>query len=161
MHLPLLTLLVGICPLLGLAVPHAGVAQPRSSAIRGKYLVALKPESSPAQVREHASWVQGVHARNLRKRQSPGETAAGVERTFSFDGFRGYSGSFDEETVEDIKRSKDVSLDILRLDSRCRVLTGISKGGPGRAGPEAHPRLYPRRYRRGVKPVLGTRQDLA
>ncbi|KAG6361566.1 hypothetical protein INS49_009793 [Diaporthe citri] len=110
MYLPLLTFLVGTCPLLGLAVPHAGVAQPRSSAIRGKYLVAIKPESSPAQLREHTSWVQGVHARNLRKRQSSGETAAGVERTFSFDGFRGYSGSFDEETLEDIKWSKEVAL---------------------------------------------------
>lgn len=107
MHLPVLTLLLaGTC----LAHPHAGTAQTRSSAIKGKYLVALKPESSSARLRDHTSWVQGVHARNLRKRQASGQTAAGVERTFSFDGFRAYSRSFDEETIEDIKRSQDVSL---------------------------------------------------
>ena len=109
MYLPLLILLAGTCPLLGLAAPHAAAAQPPSSAVKGKYLVALKPESSPARLRDHTSWAQSVHARNLRKRQSSGETEVGVERTFSFDGFRAYSGSFDEETIEDIKRSQDVS----------------------------------------------------
>ena len=39
-------LLAGTCPLLGLAAPHAGATQPPSSAIKGKYLVALKPESA-------------------------------------------------------------------------------------------------------------------
>ncbi|KAL2273834.1 hypothetical protein FJTKL_04022 [Diaporthe vaccinii] len=107
MNLTLLLLLAGTCPLLGLAAPHAGAAQPRTSAIAGKYPVALKLDLPPAQLREHTSWVEGVHARNLRKRQSSGESAAGVERTFSFDGFRGYSGSFDKVTLEDIKRSKD------------------------------------------------------
>ncbi|KAK7737248.1 hypothetical protein SLS63_003039 [Diaporthe eres] len=33
-----------------------------------------------------------------------------MDRTFSFDGFRGYSGSLDDEALEDIKKSKDVAL---------------------------------------------------
>lgn len=41
MYLPSLTLLAGICLLLGVAAPHADAAQTRSSAIRGKYVVAL------------------------------------------------------------------------------------------------------------------------
>jgi hypothetical protein len=51
-----------------------------------------------------------VHARNLHKRQASGDTAVGVEWTFSFEAFRAYSGSFDEEAIEDIRRSRDVSL---------------------------------------------------
>lgn len=48
MNLTLLLLLAGTCPLLGLATPHAGTAQPRTSAIPGKYPVALKLDLPPA-----------------------------------------------------------------------------------------------------------------
>lgn len=90
--------------------PHADAAQTRSSANRGKYLVALKPDSSRAQLRDHTSWALGVHARNLRNRQASVDIPVGVERTFSFEGFRAYSGSFDEEAIEDIERSQGMSL---------------------------------------------------
>ena len=68
--------------------------QPR--AIPGQWIVALKPESAP-DLAVHTRWVSEVHARSIQRR---GNTAAGLERTYEFDGFVGYAGAFDEETLD-------------------------------------------------------------
>lgn len=62
-----LTLLAVTCPLLSPPAP-----QRRNTSILGRYLATLKPESSPAQLRGHTSWIQDVHARTLHRRQPSG-----------------------------------------------------------------------------------------
>lgn len=63
-----LILLAGTCPLLSPAAP-----QRRNASIPGRYLVTLKPESSPAQHKGHTSRVQDMHARTCIEDSSPGE----------------------------------------------------------------------------------------
>lgn len=72
--------------------------------IPGRYIVALKP-SEEIDVDLHTRWVSDVHAQNLARR---GGESSGVDQTFSFPGFQGYSGSFDDETLEIIKANSSV-----------------------------------------------------
>lgn len=81
------------------AAPVANPVQPR--AIPGKYIVTLK---ETADVESHLGWVKDVHARSLGRRD-----LAGVEKTFNISDFNGYSGAFDDATIEEIKANDAVS----------------------------------------------------
>lgn len=81
------------------AAPVANPVQAR--AIPGKYIVTLK---ETADVESHLGWVKDVHARSLGRRE-----LAGVEKTFNISDFNGYSGSFDDATIEEIKANDAVS----------------------------------------------------
>lgn len=70
-----------------------------------KYLVKLKSPLD-ADLTAHTQWVSEIHSRSLSRRG--GETA-GVEKEFSFPGYQGYAGSFDEETLEAIRASPEVA----------------------------------------------------
>ncbi|KAF5019286.1 hypothetical protein F66182_8704 [Fusarium sp. NRRL 66182] len=78
-----------------------------SQTTLNRWIVALKPESAP-DLQHHVRWVTELHARNLQKR---GETPKGVDKTFDFPGFVGYSGSFDDETLEALKVDASVEED--------------------------------------------------
>jgi hypothetical protein len=86
-----------------------GLAAPAAEAgaiIPGSYIITLKPEVDAVMAKTHLKWVKGVHKRSLTKR----ETEVGVEKTYdSKSGFQGYAGSFDTETIKEIKKSPDVS----------------------------------------------------
>ncbi|ROT39583.1 alkaline proteinase [Sodiomyces alkalinus F11] len=74
-----------------------------ASTIPGKYIVTLKSTLEEQDVQSHLSWVDGVHARSLHKRDM-----SGVDQTFDIKDFHAYSGEFDEETIEAIKNSPEV-----------------------------------------------------
>ncbi|KAK7697338.1 hypothetical protein SLS64_013636 [Diaporthe eres] len=81
------------------AAPVANPVQAR--AIPGKYIVTLK---ETADVESHLGWVKDVHARSLGRRD-----LAGVEKTFNISDFNGYSGAFDDATIEEIKANDAVA----------------------------------------------------
>lgn len=74
-----------------------------ASTIPGKYIVTLKNNLEEQDVVSHLSWVDGVHARSLRRRDTNG-----VGETFDIKDFHAYVGEFDDETIETIKNSPDV-----------------------------------------------------
>jgi hypothetical protein len=78
----------------------ADVQKPTSN----RWIVAIKPESS-SELQHHVRWVNDLHTRNMQKR---GGVTIGIESTFDFPGFAGYSGSFDEETLEELKSNPNV-----------------------------------------------------
>ncbi|KAM0233132.1 hypothetical protein ACHAP5_010487 [Fusarium lateritium] len=71
--------------------------------VPGKFIVALKPTDVDLDL--HSRWVSDVQGQSLTRR---GVKSSGIDRTFSFPGFQGYSGSFDEETIEIIKANSSV-----------------------------------------------------
>jgi oryzin len=88
----------------------AALALPASinsnDVIPGRYIVALK-SADEVDIDLHARWVADVHSQNLARR---GGESNGIDETFSFPGFQGYSGSFDDETLELIKANNSVVL---------------------------------------------------
>ncbi|KAI3390566.1 hypothetical protein diail_9190 [Diaporthe ilicicola] len=89
----------------GALLPFANAAPVASShqarAIPNKYIVTLK---ETADVESHLGWVKDVHARSLGRRD-----LSGVEKTFNISDFNGYSGAFDDATIEEIKASDAVA----------------------------------------------------
>ncbi|OBS24582.1 hypothetical protein FPOA_05124 [Fusarium poae] len=87
-----------------LSVAAVAVALPTDKGIvPGKFIVALKPEDVDLDL--HARWVSDVHGQSLARR---GVESGGIERKFNFPGFQGYSGLFDEETIQIIKANSSV-----------------------------------------------------
>ncbi|KAM0278699.1 hypothetical protein ACHAQH_004992 [Verticillium albo-atrum] len=72
--------------------------------VSNKYIVTLKPGISTDSVATHLNWVSDVHKRSLGRRD-----LAGVEKTYDIKNFHGYSGTFDETVVEELKNSPDVA----------------------------------------------------
>lgn len=91
---------------------------PQARAIPSKYIVTLK---ETADVESHLGWVKDVHARSLGRRD-----LAGVEKTFNISDFNGYSGSFDDATIEEIKANDAVSPLHLPPTARKENMRGIS-----------------------------------
>ena len=89
--------------LLSLAAVAAALPTAKG-VVPGKFVVALKPTDD---LDLHARWVSDVNREALSRR---GVESAGIDKTFSFPGFKGYSGSFDEETIRIIKANSTVSL---------------------------------------------------
>ncbi|KAK1999882.1 subtilase [Colletotrichum falcatum] len=81
---------------------EAAAAAPQT--IEGSYIITLKDTVSSKGLDSHLSWVNDVHSRSLDKRQF-----TGAERTFSISNFRGYSGKFDDATIEIIKQNPEVA----------------------------------------------------
>ncbi|RYP62686.1 hypothetical protein DL771_009627 [Monosporascus sp. 5C6A] len=73
------------------------------SAVPGKYIVQVKPELTETDFESQIQWVADVHKRSISRRDT-----AGPEKTFSFDGFKAYSGEFDDHTVALIKANESV-----------------------------------------------------
>ncbi|KAF5630038.1 alkaline protease 1 [Fusarium sp. NRRL 52700] len=72
--------------------------------VAGKFIVALKSTAN-VDLDLHARWVSNVHEQSLTRR---GVESGGIDKTFNFPGFKGYSGSFDEDTIEIIKANSSV-----------------------------------------------------
>ncbi|CAJ0552362.1 Ff.00g063410.m01.CDS01 [Fusarium sp. VM40] len=91
--------------LVGLAAVALALPADKSAkgVIPGKFIVALKPTGVDLDL--HARWVSDVYEQALTRR---GVESSGIDKTFSFPGFQGYSGSFDEETIEIIKANSSV-----------------------------------------------------
>lgn len=68
-----------------------------------RFIVTLKNDLLSPQVDSHISWLQGVVGRGLERR------AGGVDRVWS-KSFKGYSGAFDDVTLEDIRANTEVGV---------------------------------------------------
>ncbi|KAK1594624.1 subtilase [Colletotrichum navitas] len=75
-----------------------------AQTIEDSYIITLKNTVGVEGLTSHLSWINDVHSRSLDKRQF-----SGAERTFSFNSFQGYSGKFDDATIEIIKSSPEVA----------------------------------------------------
>lgn len=81
-----------------------------SEVVPNKYIVTLKDTVSD--VGSHLTWVEGIHARSLGRRELG---LAGVEEAYNVLDFKGYSGAFDTATVQKIKASPQVRAPVDRF----------------------------------------------
>lgn len=92
----------------GLAIPFTERAV-AGTPVKDTYIITLK--SGSYSIGEHVHWVNSVHKRSVNKRG-----LSGVSRTFAnIDGFRAYTGEFDEATIEEIKQNLDVGYPCLNI----------------------------------------------
>ncbi|SPO01646.1 related to Alkaline proteinase [Cephalotrichum gorgonifer] len=77
----------------------AAAPAPAAAVVADKYIITLKSDVSS--VDSHVSWAANVHSRSIQKRGS------GVDKVWNKH-FKGYSGQFDEETIEEIRASDEV-----------------------------------------------------
>lgn len=97
------SLLAACAASLALAAP-APIAS--SNVIPGSYIVTLKDAVKAPAVKAHLSWVSEVHSRSMRKRDT-----AGVDQEYT-GLFKGYAGSFDEDTLSQIRAHPDVRISV-------------------------------------------------
>ena len=100
-----LALAAAAVPFIAQAAPVPGTAL--GETIPGKWIIQLKPEANIATV---ASKVQDIHARNIARREISVDEQGGIEQEYSLGEFKGYSGSFDAATVEELKNLPEVGL---------------------------------------------------
>ena len=91
----------------------------QAEEVPNSYMVVFKKHVKHDAAQSHHEWVQSVHTKSqdgrseLRKRsQFPITTEVfdGLKHTYNIvGGLMGYSGHFDEETLEEIRRHPDVS----------------------------------------------------
>ncbi|KAB8068163.1 Alkaline protease 1 [Aspergillus leporis] len=129
--------------LLGAVLPAilgAPVQETRRTAekIPGKYIVTFKSGLEEAKIQEHTTWATSLHRRSMERRDaSSGDLPAGIERNYKINKFAGYAGSFDDATIEEIRKNEDVAFveedQIYYLDA----LT-TQKGAPWGLGSISH-----------------------
>ncbi|KAK4159553.1 putative serine protease with a subtilisin domain [Cladorrhinum sp. PSN259] len=95
-----LALLVGLT----LTVSALTVAKRGPEAIPGKYIVTLKSGAPGSAVKSHLNWVRDMHARSLSRRDT-----SGIDQIYNINDFNAYAGSFDEDTISEIRNSDDVA----------------------------------------------------
>ncbi|GIK03186.1 basic amino-acid permease [Aspergillus viridinutans] len=101
--------------LLGAVLPAvfgAPVQETRRSGqkIPGKYIVTFKPGTDAATIESHTLWATDLHKRNLERRDATsGDTPVGIEKNYKIKDFAAYAGSFDDATIEEIRKSADVA----------------------------------------------------
>lgn len=89
-----------------------------AKVVPNSYMVVFKKHVKDSHAKEHHDWVQSIHTKNqermeLRKRgllDDAAELFNGMKHTYDIvGGMMGYSGHFDDETIEEIRRHPDVS----------------------------------------------------
>ena len=119
--LAVLPLLASSSPVLNIETIH-NEAAPLLSSVQAKeipdsYIIVFKKHVSHEAATVHYSWVQDQHVeaektkRQLSKRSlTPLTTYGGLKHTYNLaGGFIGYSGHFDEDVIEKVRRHPDVS----------------------------------------------------
>jgi cerevisin len=121
--LTFIPVLAAASPMLQVGTIHKDAAPILSSTqakeVPNSYMIVFKKHVKDSHAKEHHAWVQGVHSKNanermeLRKRSQFPVTADvfdGLKHTYDIiGGMVGYSGHFDDETIEAIRRHPDVS----------------------------------------------------
>jgi len=97
---------------------HEGVAPLLSSSnsveVPDSYIVVFKKHVSEASASNHHSWVKGTHeasesSRTELRKRSQADIFEGLKHTYNIAGsFLGYSGHFDDEVIEQVRRHPDV-----------------------------------------------------
>lgn len=80
-----------------------GLVNPDEDIVLDKYIVTLKDSLSEANINDHIAWVKGVDLKSIVRLDN-----SGVEKVWS-NIFKGYSGTFDGQTVKEILANKDVT----------------------------------------------------
>lgn len=131
-----LAALAAASPMLQVGTIHNDAAPILSSSqskeIADNYMIVFKKHVKHEHTKDHHDWVQNIHTKSqndrmeLRKRsQFPVTTDVfeGLKHTYNIaGGILGYSGHFDEETIEAIRRHPDV--DYIERDSEVHTLGG-------------------------------------
>ncbi|EEP79823.1 hypothetical protein UREG_04669 [Uncinocarpus reesii 1704] len=78
-----------------------------NAIIPDKYVVTFKEGTTDAEMHAHTAWVSSVQRRNLAAGFTTAE-APGVEGMYNINTFNAYSGSFDRETIKEIKSHPNV-----------------------------------------------------
>jgi oryzin len=86
---------------LAVPVPQDAVSAPAAT----KYIITLKPGIDPEIGISHINWAGDLHRRGIHRRQDVEEDL----KVFKVADFSAYAGSFDEETIAELKASSDVS----------------------------------------------------
>jgi oryzin len=73
---------------------------PAANVIADSYIVTLKPNVQTQELDGHVTWANELLHQSLSRRD-----LGGVGKTYNIDSFKGYSGSFDAATIEQIKAS--------------------------------------------------------
>jgi cerevisin len=141
----LLPALAVASPMLQVGTVHKDAAPILSSTqakeVPNSYMIVFKKHVKESHAKEHHNWVQSIHTKSanermeLRKRsQFPVTTEVfdGLKHTYNIiGGMFGYSGHFDDETIEAIRRHPDVSYSLfaqrlvaclIRSASACRPM---------------------------------------
>ncbi|KAF2014518.1 hypothetical protein BU24DRAFT_423444 [Aaosphaeria arxii CBS 175.79] len=122
--LALLPLLAAASPTFKVGTIHNEAAPVISSVhaeeIPNSYMIVFKKHVKDG--KDHHDWVQSIHTQSnqerleLRKRSIETEIFEGLKHTYNMaNGLMGYSGHFDDETIEQIRRHPDV--DYIEKDS--------------------------------------------
>lgn len=106
------------------------VSAENAAAIEDHYMVVMKEHVKHTHLSAHTKWVEDLHLNvqqrksELKKRsQTPmvDDIFSGLKHTYNIAGsFLGYSGHFDEDVIEQIRRHPDVSLAWRSADSSPR-----------------------------------------
>ena len=108
---------------------HEGVAPLLSSSnsveVPDSYIVVFKKHVTEASASNHHTWVQDIHGqaevqRTERRKRSQfpitTDIFEGLKHTYNIAGdFLGYSGHFDDEVIEQVRRHPDVSISTISL----------------------------------------------
>ena len=87
--------------LLTQAAPVATTGQ----AVPGKWIITLRPDADVSTIESHFLKVREIHKRG----QEASETGSGgIEQQYGFGSFKGYAGSFDAATIEELRGLPEV-----------------------------------------------------
>lgn len=110
----LISLLSAIAP--ALAAPSGPARRDNPDVVEGKYIVQLKPGTSPEVVALHHGTVHNL----IRRRDGSAGGSGGLEKTFRIGDFYAYSGSFDGTAAAAISGLDEVLVvepnQIIRMD---------------------------------------------
>ncbi len=137
--LSLVPVLVAASPVLHTGTIHEGAAPILSTTnakeIPNSYIVVFKKHVDHSAASDHHEWVQNLHLSSeqtrmeLRKRSLLSDLTdafEGLKHTYTIGDLLGYSGHFDENLVEEIRRHPDVSAFVAGLISVSKTFPGIS-----------------------------------
>ena len=120
--LALLPLLASASPVVNVRTIHNDAApilsSTQSKEIPDSYIIVFKKHVSQTSAAAHHDWVQDLHlsTRKNKRSQIPfsADILGGLKHTYDIvGGLLGYSGHFDEDVIERIRRHPDVSHQIL------------------------------------------------
>lgn len=82
-------------------------AEDTQDVVPNSYIVVMNDGVSDQQFDTHRNWAANVHHFNVESQG--GTPLGGMRHTFNFPGMKGYSGAFDETTVNEISENPLVS----------------------------------------------------
>ncbi|KAK2871892.1 Transcriptional coactivator, partial [Arthroderma sp. PD_2] len=92
------------------AVSAANAAQilsmSHAQTVPNSYIVVMKDDTSDDDFVSHQSWLQSTHTHNLTRRATVQN--AGMKHKYTFNKMKGYSGIFDDDTINDIAKDPKV-----------------------------------------------------